>query len=121
MFVSYDLGDSLAMDNTVRAPGAQRFDVHAYHHPSPLPMPEIAGWKLWASYDGEQWQPVPVRAVGEGRFVATLVHLLAGRRASDQVSLRVEAWDVDGNRIEQVTRDAFEVRDRSVTAPGGAH
>lgn len=29
-----------------------------------------------------------------------------GHRASDQVSLRVEAWDADGNRIEQTTRDA---------------
>lgn len=38
-----------------------------------------------------------------------------GHRASDQVSLRVEAWDADGNRIEQTTRDAFALNDRSVT------
>ena len=31
VYVSYDMADSLAMDNSVRAPGAQRFVVHAYH------------------------------------------------------------------------------------------
>ncbi|MGH3682241.1 MAG: hypothetical protein ACRDT2_18550 [Natronosporangium sp.] len=87
------------------------FDVYAYHHPSPLPMPDIAGLKLWVSYDGgDRWTPVSVRAKGDGRFGALLVHPRPDRRASDQVSLKVEAWDVAGNRIEQVTHDAFRLR-----------
>jgi hypothetical protein len=99
------------MDNTVRAPGVQRFDVYAYHHPSPAPMPAIAGLKLWASYDGGQhWTPVKVQAKGDGRYQATLVHPPANRRASDHVSLKVDAWDKAGNRLEQTTTDAFNLK-----------
>lgn len=112
VFVSYDMADSLAADNTVQAPGAQRFTVHAYHSPSTAPMPPIAGLKLWISYDGEEWERVRVRDAGDGVFEATAVHPPARRRASDQVTLRVEAWDEAGNRIEQITRDAYSLRDR---------
>jgi hypothetical protein len=112
VFVSYDLGSSLALDNTVRARGVHKFDVYAYHHPSPAPMPEIAGLRLWASYDGgDRWTEVRVRDQGDGGFEAQLVHPRPDRRASDQVSLKVEAWDVDGNRIEQVTYDAFTLKE----------
>ncbi|MPZ26035.1 MAG: hypothetical protein GEV12_06195 [Micromonosporaceae bacterium] len=117
VFASYDLAGSLELDNTVLAPGAQRFSVHAYHSPSTAPMPEIAGLELSVSYDGEQWSPARVRPAGDGRFEVTLVHPPARARASDQVSLRVEAWDEAGNRIEQITRDAFILTDR---VPGGA-
>lgn len=118
VFVSYDLGDRLAMDNTVVALGGQWLDVHAYHHPSPYPTPEIAGLRLWTSYDQREWTPARVRPAGDGRFEVRLTHPPARHRGSDQVSLRVEAWDVAGNRVEQVTRDAFTLADRM---PGGAH
>ncbi|MGH3681139.1 MAG: S8 family peptidase, partial [Natronosporangium sp.] len=111
VFASYDLAGSLELDNTVPARGAQRFSVTAYHSPSTAPMPAIAGLKLWVSYDGEQWTPARVRPAGDGRFDVTLVHPPARHRASDQVSLRVEAWDAAGNRIEQITRDAFTLSD----------
>lgn len=118
VFAGYDLGDSLASDNTVRAPGAQRFDVYAYHAPSAVPMPEIAGLDLWVSYDdGEQWTPARVRDRGNGRFQATVIHPPAHRRTSDSVSLKVEAWDADGSRIEQVTRDAYTLD--GAAGPGG--
>lgn len=120
VFVSYDLGDGLAMDNTVQAPGTQWFDVYAYHHPSPHPTPEIAGLRLWVSYDQQEWTPALVRPAGDGRFEVTLLHPPARNRASDQVSLKVEAWDADGNRIEQLTRDAYTLTDRSPAA-AGAH
>ncbi|HEY8473566.1 MAG TPA: hypothetical protein VIL37_13150, partial [Natronosporangium sp.] len=120
VFVSYDLDESLALDNTVRAPGAHWFDVYAYHHPSPLPSPAIAGLKLWASYDGgERWVPAQVRNEGDGKFRVKLVHPPARAEAWQQVSLRVEAWDVEGNRIEQITYDAFRLRDVSSRPTGG--
>lgn len=112
LFAGYDLGDTLGMDNAVAAPGRQTFDVYAYHHRSPVPMPAIAGLRLWVSYDGQGWTPARVVPRGDGRFEATVFHPPARARASDQVSLKVEAWDVDGNRVEQVTRDAFTLSSR---------
>ncbi len=110
VYVSYDLADSLAMDNTVRAPGTQRFTVHAYHAPSDVAMPEIAGLKLWVSYGDDRWKPVQVQAVGDGAYSTKVVHPKARDRASDLVDLRVEARDEDGNRIEQITRAAYRLR-----------
>ena len=40
----------------------------------------------------------------------TIDHPSARKRASDQVSLKVEAWDAAGNRIEQITHDAFTLQ-----------
>lgn len=123
VFVNYDLSASLAMDNTVRAPGAQWFTVHAYHAPSTAPMPEIAGVRVWASYDGgNEWTQAQVRAEGDGEFSVKLVHPPAQRRASDQVTLKVEAWDEAGNRLEQITRDAYTLRGVTDLAPAaGEH
>jgi hypothetical protein len=111
VYVSYDMADSLAMDNTVRAPGAQRFVVHAYHAPSDRPMPDIADLRLWVSYGDDHWRPVQVRDLGDGAFRAAVVHPNARQRTSDLVDLRVEARDGDGNRIEQVTREAYRLRE----------
>lgn len=111
VFASFDLGSEQAMDNTVPAPGAQRFQVYAYHSPSPAPMPAIAGLRLWVSYDGEKWTPARVREAGDGLFEVTVLHPPASRRGTDQVSLKLEAWDEAGNRLEQVTRDAYTLQD----------
>ena len=73
-------------------------------------MPEIADLKLWVSYGDDRWKPVQVHAVGDGAFSAKVVHPKARDRASDLVDLRVEARDVDGNRIEQFTREAYRLR-----------
>src|SRR5690606_899901 len=63
-FVRYDPGDTVVEDNTVRAPGGQVVDVYAFHHPSPYPMPEIAGGELWVSYGDGEWSPVRVVPAG---------------------------------------------------------
>jgi hypothetical protein len=114
VFASYDLAGSLGTDNTVRAPGVHRFRVHAYHSPSPVPMPAVAGLKLWVSYDGGgRWAPARVTARGDGEFEVTVFHPPARARGSDSVSLRVEAWDADGNRLEQTTLDAFGLSEQA--------
>lgn len=108
VFVSYDLDRSLSMTNTVSGRSKHSFSVYAYHSDSSVPMPRIAGLKLAVSYDGgDRWTPVTVRVRGDGRFDVSVQHPRAGSRPSDKVSLKVEAWDVAGNRIEQVTREAF--------------
>jgi len=47
VFVGYDLGESLAIDNTVAAGSTHEIRVRAYHQPSKAPMPQIAGRRLW--------------------------------------------------------------------------
>ena len=123
VFVGYELGDTLALDNTVAAPGGHAFDVHVYHSRSTGPMPEIAGLRLWASTDGgEQWRPVPVRATGDGVYRATTSYPTLDQ-TDGSVALRAEAWDAGGNRIEQVIERAFELRDAlpaAAPAPPGS-
>jgi subtilisin family serine protease len=114
LFANYDLAGSLTSDNTVLAPGVQTLTVHAYHARSTVPTPGVAGLKLSYSYDGgKHWIPTIALPVGDGRYKVALLHPADRFRASDQVSLKVVAWDKAGNRIEQVTRDAFTLRDRT--------
>jgi hypothetical protein len=62
-------------------------------------LPAVAGAQLWLSYDdGSTWQPQPVTAAGDGVFEAALPAPPAGE---EFVSVRVEAWDADDNRIQQ--------------------
>jgi len=111
VFAGYDLGRDLTMANQIPDRGLQRFTVHAYHSDSKVAMPKIAGLKLWLSYDqGKNWRSVVVRPQGNGNYEALAIHLPARLRASNQVSLRVEAWDTAGNRVDQVTRDAFTLQ-----------
>lgn len=118
LFANYDLSGSLTSDNTVLAPGVQTFTVHAYHPPSTAAMPSIAGLNLSYSYDGgKHWIPTVALPVGNGKYKITILHPADQFRPSDQVSLKVVAWDKAGNRIEQVTRDAFTLRDRTLSGP----
>jgi subtilisin family serine protease len=108
VFVSYDLDRSLSMTNTVSDRVPQSFSVHAYHTASTVAMPRIAGLTLSVSYDGgNRWTPVSVSARGDGRFDVRVNHPPERHRPTDSVSLKAEAWDAAGNRIQQVTRDAF--------------
>ncbi len=108
VFVSYDLSRSLTTTNTVPEQGTHRFSVHAYHADSTVAMPAVAGLKLWLSYDhGARWTPATVRVLGDGNYDVAVSHPPERKRPTDTVSLKVEAWDAGGNRIEQVTRDAF--------------
>ncbi|RJL34513.1 S8 family peptidase [Bailinhaonella thermotolerans] len=120
VYVGYDLGDSLATDNTVRAPGAHRFRVEAYHAQSAEAMPRIAGLRLWASTDdGRTWRPLPLVPRGNGVYDALAVHPKASA-TSGAVSLKAEAWDAAGNRVEQTTLRAFGLRDAGTATPRAA-
>jgi hypothetical protein len=53
------------------------------------------------------WTPVTdLRDRGGGRFTGT-VDPSRATNPDDYVSLRVEAWDADGNRIEQTVVRAY--------------
>jgi subtilisin family serine protease len=72
----------------------------------------IAGARLWVSYDdGATWLQRPGQHLGDGKFR----FVLSSRDpegTSGYVSLRVEAWDVDGNRIEQEITRAWRLAPR---------
>ncbi|MEN3608210.1 S8 family serine peptidase [Plantactinospora sp. ZYX-F-223] len=112
VFLRYDLGKDLQLNNTVKAPGLHTFTVTAYNGQSIEAMPRIDGMKVWTSLDdGQTWQRAVVlpkgRGDGDGRSFQVLTGYPAVNRTSGAVSLKVEAWDVDGNRVEQRVDRAF--------------
>ncbi|MFI7423225.1 S8 family serine peptidase [Nonomuraea sp. NPDC049684] len=110
VFVSYDLGDTLDVTNSVRAGRSHTFTVAPYHAPSPSKMPDIAGLRLWASTDdGATYTPVPVKRDGDGTYTATARYPALGA-TKGAVTLKVEAWDKAGNTLKQTTIRAFNLR-----------
>jgi subtilisin family serine protease len=70
-------------------------------------LPAIAGAQLWLSYDdGSTWLPQTVSSAGGGLFESVLPEPPAGQ---EFVSVRVEAWDADDNRIQQEVIRAWRV------------
>jgi subtilisin family serine protease len=110
VYVSYDLGPGLSMDNTVPAGRVHTFTVNAYHGPSLEKTPPIAGLKLWASTDdGAHWTLVPTKRNRDGSYTATAKYPRFDR-TTGAVSLKVQAWDTAGNTIAQTTTRAFALR-----------
>ncbi|MFI7417905.1 S8 family serine peptidase [Nonomuraea sp. NPDC049684] len=110
VFVGYDLGDTQALDNTVRAGGRHTFQIDVTHSPSAERMPAVAGLKLaYSTDDGRTWKDAKVRRVRTGVYTTTLTYpaLADTKRA---VTLKAEAWDTGGNRVEQTTTRAFPLR-----------
>ncbi len=110
VFAGYDLDDSLSIDNTVPAGRSHKFTVEAYHSPSPVKMPKIAGLKLWMSTDdGAKWTSVKVKRDRDGAYTAS-THYPSLRDTKGAVSLKVEAWDADGNTLKQTSTRLFNLR-----------
>ncbi|MEV4186058.1 S8 family serine peptidase [Streptosporangium canum] len=111
VYVTYDLGSSLDRDNKVRAGKKHKFTVNVSHGPTLEKTPKIAGLKLWASTDdGRQWTPVQVKKNRDGTFTADTAYPRFNR-TTGTVSLKAEAWDDAGNRIDQTTLKSFALRD----------
>jgi subtilisin family serine protease len=112
VFLRYTLGDLLRLDNTVTAGRPLLFDVTAYHNPqSTQRMPDIAGLRMWTSADGgSKWSQVLVFPSHRGDGSRTY-RVLAPRPIPPgaTVSLKAEAWDSAGNRLEQTVSKAFTV------------
>ncbi|MET8001732.1 S8 family peptidase [Nonomuraea glycinis] len=110
VFAGYDLDDSLSIDNTVPAGRSHKFTVEAYHSPSPVKMPKIAGLKLWMSTDdGAKWTSVKVKRDRDGAYTAS-THYPSLRDTKGAVSLKVEAWDAEGNTLKQTSTRLFNLR-----------
>lgn len=115
VFLRYDLGSQLNLDNTVPAGRIHQFEVTAYNGAqSTQATSDIAGLNLWTSADdGKNWKPVLVvpghRADGQRTFRVTTLHL---NQPGTKISLKAEGWDRAGNRIQQSVPNAFTLSDR---------
>jgi subtilisin family serine protease len=108
IFLRYDAPVDLR--NTVPAPGAHHLVITPYRQAPPSTVPPIAGLNLWMSTDeGAVWRPVQATRLKNGDYRATL-HFPKLDRTSGKVSLRTEAWDAAGNRVEQTIIGAYGLR-----------
>jgi subtilisin family serine protease len=104
IFLDYDLSD-LDLDNTTEA--GRRFEFYVSAYRLAADMPRIAGLRMWASFDdGARWEQVQVRRRRDGEFEAEVRHPRLSR-TTGAVTLRTEAWDVAGNRVEQTVERAY--------------
>ncbi|MEU9834002.1 S8 family serine peptidase [Streptosporangium sp. NPDC048047] len=110
VFAGYDLGDTQALDTSVRAGGRHTFQIDVTHSPSAERMPPVAGLKLaYSTDDGQTWKNAKVRRVRTGVYTTTLTYpALADTKGA--VTLKAEAWDTEGNKVEQTTTRAFPLR-----------
>lgn len=102
ILVDYDI--DLDPLNTAPSPDERRgpstVDILVRHQTGADQTP-IAGARLRTSYDdGQTWRQVPTTDLGEGRF-RFLLDQRDPAGTTGFVSLRVEAWDTDGNRSDQ--------------------
>jgi subtilisin family serine protease len=107
LFLRYDADVDLA--NTARAGRSDELDVSVYRQATS--GPRIAGLKLWVSTDdGVDWDQAKVKSRGNGTFEADVKYPNLSQ-TTGAVSLRAEAWDVAGNRVEQTLTRAYGLRD----------
>ncbi|MGW4501593.1 S8 family peptidase [Micromonospora sp. NPDC004336] len=100
---SYRLG--LSENNTAPA-GPHRITVGAQSGAGVTT--KLAGVKLWVSPDGGRtWKPAAVKAGPGHTFQATYHNPKVADTTKGTVSLKLQAWDTDGNRVEQVVHDAY--------------
>ncbi|WP_336208674.1 S8 family peptidase [Nonomuraea sp. LPB2021202275-12-8] len=110
VFVGYDLGDTQALDNSVQAGRRHTFDIDVNHAPSTEKLPAIAGLKLsFSTDDGQTWKNASVKKGRDGVYTTTLTYPELAR-TKGAVSLKAEAWDAGGNKVEQTTTRAFTLR-----------
>lgn len=108
MRIDYDVDVDLR--NQVPAGTTQLVGLQVRNPQGLLPRPQISRARVWASYDeGATWQSVLVYhagpARGSGSFIAEVEHPVG----HESVSLRVEATDSRGNRIEQTVIRAYGI------------
>lgn len=103
LHVDYDV--PLDLRNRLTKPGASWLDLHVRHQQG-ADAAQIEGLEVSYSTDeGQTWQESGVvQDRGDGDFRAKFQR---HPHASGDVSIKVSAWDSDGNRIEQEVINAF--------------
>jgi hypothetical protein len=73
------------------------------------PTPAVNDLRVQVSYDhGKTWQPAVVNRTANGEYRVIYTHPPLGDTAGT-VSLRAQASDEDGNRVEQTMLDAYRL------------
>lgn len=103
LHVDYDI--PLDLTNRLTKPGVSWLDLHVRHQVG-ADAAAVADTRVWFSTDdGQTWQESRiVQDRGDGHYRALFLRL---PRWDDEVSIKVAAWDGDGNRIEQEIIRAF--------------
>jgi len=115
--INLNYGLDLASDETATAGRAFEFTVTPWQPAQAAPA-DIAGLQLEVSYsDGADWVPAKVWKGEDGTYRVLVQHPKAGQ-TTGAVSIRAQAWDVDGNRVSQTIERAYGLRD---TSPVPAH
>lgn len=105
--VGYDV--DTALDGTVRAGRTATIGLTAAFPEGAVRGGNVRGMTLEASYDGgTTWSTARVRADRHGDGYSA--ELAVPRRNVSSVSVRVGAWDDQGNRVTQEVTSAFGVR-----------
>ena len=101
LVVDYDVGPLDLLNRTRR--DEQRIELHA-HRQQGAPAAAITSFALWVSYDdGATWQTVRTDSRGGGRYRAEI----RNPNSAQYVSLRVEAVDSGGSKIDQTIIRAY--------------
>jgi hypothetical protein len=106
--LGYQLG--LAPDDS--APAARPFTLTVTAQVgAPGSAAKPAGLRAWTSVDGgAHWVPARAVRADNGGYRVTVWNPRSTEAASGRVSIKVEAWDRDGNTVEQVLDQAYALR-----------
>lgn len=74
-------------------------------HQAESPTSAITAAKVELSYDGSTWKALPIRALGNGKYLATVTH--PSTQAGKPVHLRVEGKDAAGGLVRQEITRAY--------------
>jgi subtilisin family serine protease len=105
---NYDLG--LSVNNTAPA-GRHEITVNAQSGVGKRAA--LAGVKLWISRNGgKTWTQTSVSRTAGNSFTAKFTNPRPADATNGKISVKLQAWDADGNRVEQVLRDAYGLTNR---------
>ncbi|MGH3681038.1 MAG: S8 family serine peptidase, partial [Natronosporangium sp.] len=105
LLVDYQV--ELDLQNTLAPQARPTVELQVRHQPGVVGA-AVRQLRLWASYDdGGSWQRIPVVPHRGGAFTA--IFAMPPPAGAEFVSLRVEASDAGGNRIEQEVRRAWRL------------
>ncbi|MPZ28475.1 MAG: S8 family serine peptidase [Micromonosporaceae bacterium] len=105
LLVDYDV--DLDLQNTLVPQARPTVELQVRHQPG-AEEAAVQQLRVWASYDdGGSWQRIPVLPHRGGAFTA--IFAMPPPAEAEFASLRVEAVDADGNRIEQEVSRAWRL------------
>ena len=103
LLADYDLGELDLLNRAERGSHEIGLSIHRQQLVAPAAVTDA---RLWVSYnDGATWTRVTLDGLGGGRYEATLNH--PANQARQNVSLRLEATDAGGSRINQTIFRAY--------------